>query len=213
MEIYKLQQLSVTVCFIIASVLCCICFDILRAIRSTYHINKVREAIIDISFWLICSIIIYVCIYFSNSADIRWFEFLGAIIGIAVYISFLNKYSYKIILILVQISFKIICFIFKLICIPHKFLHILTMPVKNFIIKSKAAIYYVFHASCQKIFGKTKPILTKIKRKWNTNLIIIHFTIKQSYYIIFINHIVVLANFNSYCKVYLGVIIWSVVQK
>lgn len=185
MEIYKLQQLSVTLCFVIASVCCCITFDILKAIRSIYPVKGIVEGIIDISFWVICTVIIYVCLYFSNSGDVRWFEFLGAITGITLYILFIQKHSYKIILKLTCILIRIFCFIFKILCIPFRFLHILIMPIKNITQKFKAVIYYIFHMSWQKTTSKTKILLTKLKRKWNTNLTIIHFTIAKSYYIIF----------------------------
>ena len=174
MEIYKLQQLSVTVCFIIASVLCCVCFDVLRAIRNTYPLKGATAAIMDILFWIVCSIIIYVCLYFSNNADIRWYEFAGSIIGIILYIAFIGKHIYKIILKIIKLCFKILSFIFKISGIPCKILHILIMPFKNFIIKLKAIIYYVFHVNLQKIINKTKKLYLSIKKNWNTNLTIIH---------------------------------------
>ena len=185
MEIHKLQQLSVTLCFVIASIGCCLTYDVLKAIRSIYPLKGTLEGIVDIAFWVICTVIIYVCLYFSNRGDIRWFELLGIIAGITIYIAFVSKYSYKIILKVVKISIKFFGFIFKILCIPCKFLHILIMPAKNITQKSKAVIYYVFHMSYQKILNKTKSLLIKIKRNWNINLTIIHFTIFKTYYIIF----------------------------
>ena len=160
MEIYKLQQFRVLLMCIASGFICAVIFDIFNILRKELNFNNFVSSFADILFWCICTVIVYATIYYSNNADIRWFEFLGLGTGFFAYILFVQKFSFAVIQKIIIVILKI----FSIICIPFKLLHILILPVKNLLYYTNSRIFYVFHKIISEICNKAKTLSEKKKK-------------------------------------------------
>lgn len=164
MEIYKSQQLWVLFACTLAGIGCAITLDILRAIRGNFKLGSFITSLLDILFWIVCSIIVYMTIYISNSADIRWHEFIGLGAGFLIYTFIMHRYFYKIICKITILIAKVFKVILKILRIPVNFLHILIVPLKNVMYKIKSRIFFITHKFYTGFISKTKKTYQKIRK-------------------------------------------------
>ncbi len=165
MEIYKLQQLTALALCALAGLICGFLFDILRAVRKNYKLNNILSAIYDVTFWVFCAVIVYIAVYISNSGELRWHEFVGILTGAAVYILFLSKRLLGFASFIVKCIHCCFLIILKLLCIPSKILHILSLPIKSFGYKLKSRMLFIVHS----IFCKVKIKIPHIRHKISKN--------------------------------------------
>ena len=154
MEIYKLQQLWVLAVCIGAGIVCGIVYDAFRAWRRCFHLSTAALAVCDMSFWIIAAVIVYTTIYISNSADLRWHEFIGLAAGFVLYTVYMSRFCIKMLCAIIKALHKIFAAIFKIAGIPFRFLHILLLPVQNLFAKVKTRILYLIHTTVSKIIAK-----------------------------------------------------------
>ena len=79
-----------------ASVLCGILggvvFDVFRALRIKIKSGTAVVALEDILFWLVLSGIVFACIYRFNNGQLRWYIFLGILLGTIMYELTISSY-------------------------------------------------------------------------------------------------------------------------
>ena len=120
MEVFKLHELSVfAVCFA-AGVVLGVIFDIFRAIRQCFRISDAVVAIQDMLFWLIACAVVYSAIYMSNSAELRWFELVGLLSGVGIYIPAMSRITVDFFCRMIHCLVRIIQIISKPVIIPLK---------------------------------------------------------------------------------------------
>ena len=106
-------------------------FDVFRTIRKYIKSSDFNISIQDIIFWIISFIMIFSIIFTSNSGVLRWYEFLGIVLGIVLYIVVLSFYTTKVIEFVAKILEKIIRFIVKIISFPVKIgIKLIKIPMK-----------------------------------------------------------------------------------
>ena len=79
--------------------------------------------IIDITFWIICAIVMFAVIFFVNNGHIRWYEFLGVFLGSILYKFTLSRPILFILELILRIFFKIFKIFFKILLTPLIFLY------------------------------------------------------------------------------------------
>jgi len=95
-------------------------FDFFRILRRSFKTNNIVTYIQDIIFWLLTGFIILISIFIFNNGEIRFFMFIGLLLGIIFYLLLFSKY-------IVNISVKIVIFIKKLII---KIYNLIKLPFK-----------------------------------------------------------------------------------
>ncbi len=165
MEIYKLQQLTALAVCALAGLMCAFLFDILRAVRKNYKLSNALYAIYDVAFWIACAIVVYMAVYISNSGELRWYEFVGLCLGVCVYTLFLSKPMLRFASLVVKCIHFCFLIILKVLCIPSKILHIISLPIKNLACTLKSRVLYIAHDK----FYKFKFKIPRIKRKISKN--------------------------------------------
>ena len=88
--------------FIILGMLVSFIFDFFRALRKTFKTNDVITYIEDILFWIISGFLIMSSIFKFNDGEIRFYLFVGLLLGIFIYIILLTKLINKILEILMK---------------------------------------------------------------------------------------------------------------
>lgn len=151
MEVIKLHELWVLFFCFGAGALSGFVFDIFRSIRKCFSVSDRTVAVHDMLFWLITGIIVYLAIYISNSAELRWFELIGLMSGAIVYILCLSRFS---LIFLCKLT-GIICKMFTLMLLPfraaYRLISLIISPVVCAFYILKSCVLYNLH----KVFLKT----------------------------------------------------------
>lgn len=132
-------------------------FDVFRIIRTAYKLNKVFTTVSDLCFWTVAFFIVFTTIYITGDGQIRWFVFLGCIIGFLLYLFTISpliiKSVVKIIRVINSFLWGCLCFILK------PFIKIFRFFVK------KTGIIKKFVKSAQRKSGeKCKKTLEKLRK-------------------------------------------------
>ena len=151
----NIEQLHSFVIFTILGILIGIIFDIFRILRKTFKTSDIITYIQDVIFWIITGGLILFSIFIFNNGELRFYLFIGIVIGLVVYMLYLSKYFIKINIFIINWIKKII----------SKILHIILKPVKIFFIfikkilfKPISFIFINFKKSFTKIFKLSKNI-------------------------------------------------------
>lgn len=78
-------------------------FDIFRILRKSFKTPNFVTYIEDTVFWILTGILILYSIFTFNNGEIRFFMFLGIIIGILLYLLIFSRYIIKINLFIIGI--------------------------------------------------------------------------------------------------------------
>ena len=150
MEIYKLQQLWVFFMCAVSGGACGFVYDAMQTLHQCFGTTKKSLAISDIIFWIIASVIVYATIYLTNNADLRWHELIGLLSGIILYMLYLSRYIKRTLSTLFTFFGKILKKFFRLICIPIRLVHILSIPLFALWSRIKTrALYLIYNTSFQ----------------------------------------------------------------
>ena len=117
--------------FVLNGLLIGFIFDIFRILRISFKTKDFVTYIQDILFWLITGAIVLYSIFVFNNGEIRFYMFLGMVIGVILYILLFSKYIIKFNVQLINII-KIII---------HKCLNIILVPI-TFIKKLLKKIFF-----------------------------------------------------------------------
>ncbi|SNX54035.1 spore cortex biosynthesis protein YabQ [Thermoanaerobacterium sp. RBIITD] len=95
-----------------------IIYDVYKVIRIIIKPKRIATDIGDITFWIIGTIVFIFFLYISNYVEIRFYTFLGFIIGALAYNVVLSPFVVKTLLFIYRILFKIVIKTFKMISYP-----------------------------------------------------------------------------------------------
>ncbi len=106
--------------FVINGILIGFLFDVFRVLRKSFKTKDIITYIEDISFWILAGGLTLYFIFYYNNGEIRFYIFLGIILGILIYILTISKY-------IIKFSVTIINFIKNII---NKVIQIIFYPLK-----------------------------------------------------------------------------------
>lgn len=97
-------------------------FDFFRILRRSFKTKDIITYIEDIVFWILTGISILYLIFIFNNGEIRFFMFLGILLGLVLYMLLLSSYIIKINVYIIETIKKIIQKIFRPIVILFDFI-------------------------------------------------------------------------------------------
>lgn len=135
-------------------------FDFFRILRRSFKTKDFVTYLEDILFWIITGIIILYSIFIFNNGEIRFFMFVGIILGVTLYMLLLSSYIIKISIYFIDILKKILRTILKIISYPFTLItkiikKIFFRPV-SFIIINIKNIFYKTTKNSKKLFNNIK---------------------------------------------------------
>ncbi|MCI8352650.1 MAG: spore cortex biosynthesis protein YabQ [Clostridia bacterium] len=146
--------------FIVNGVLIGILFDVFRILRKTFKTKDVITYIEDISFWILTGLLTLYFVFYYNDGEIRFYIFLGIILGILIYILTISKY-------IIKFSVTIINFVKGII---NKVIKFVVYPLKliiNFIKKILFRPISFIFINIRKYFTKNNTYLINMFKKTN----------------------------------------------
>ncbi len=168
-----LNQAELFLIFVLDGAIIGLIFDIFRILRKSFKTADFITVIEDIIFWLIAGFIVLYSIFVFNNGEIRFFMFLGVLLGVMLYMLILSNLIIKASVTIINIIKKIVGFIFKILIFPiqqiYKFIkNILKKPILFCIINVKK----FFRQIIAKINKNTMKKVKKIGEKHNKSRII-----------------------------------------
>lgn len=103
-----LEQIYIFFIFIICGVIIGIMFDIFRILRKSFKTPDIITYIEDILFWIITCVLFAYTIFTYNNGEIRLYIFIGALVGILMYILTISRYFIKFCVKIIEIIRRII---------------------------------------------------------------------------------------------------------
>lgn len=122
MHINNLEQLINFIYFIITGMVLGIIFDVFRILRKSFKTSDFVTNIEDILFGIITGAILLFTIFWFNNGELRFYLFLGIILGTIIYMLFISKYFIKINVAIIKFIKGIITLITKPFIILLKFI-------------------------------------------------------------------------------------------
>ena len=135
-------------------------FDVFRILRKSFKTKDIITYIEDITFWILTGLLTLYFIFYYNNGEIRFYIFLGIILGIMVYILTISKY-------IVKFSVTVINFIKSIL---NKVIQIIFYPVKlviNFLRKLLFRPISFIFINIRKNITKNKTYLLDMFKKTN----------------------------------------------
>lgn len=114
------NQFFLFLIFIVNGILIGILFDFFRILRKSFKTNDFFTYLEDIIFWIITGIILLYSIFTFNNGEIRFFMFIGVLVGIILYILSISSFIIKINVTILTFFKNIIIKIFNCIIFPIK---------------------------------------------------------------------------------------------
>ncbi|MBQ9658093.1 MAG: spore cortex biosynthesis protein YabQ [Clostridia bacterium] len=131
------SQANLFFIFTIIGVAIAVIFDIFRIMRKSFKTSDIVTYIEDILFWLITGFIILYAIFKFNNGEIRFFMFVGMILGATFYMLLISRYIVKFSVKIILTIKKIVNTILQIIIKPLKFIYKITLkPIRQKIEKS-----------------------------------------------------------------------------
>ena len=120
MENYFNNQIGLFLMYLAGGILVCLLYDIFRALRKSMKTPDYITYIEDTLFWIIVGTFLVYLTFIINSGDIRFYTFVGLILGGLIYYFTISKYFVKILVITFTFLKKIIEKLISIILAPLK---------------------------------------------------------------------------------------------
>lgn len=139
------NQASLFLIFTLEGSIIGLIFDIFRILRRSFKTSDIITYIEDVLFWLITGILILYSIFIFNYGEIRFFMFVGILLGAMFYMLLISRYVIKISVTVIEFLKKAIMFVFKIVIFPLQFIYkifkrIFSKPILFCIINIKKII-------------------------------------------------------------------------
>lgn len=85
------QEAYILLATIYGGILIGFIYDLYKIFRRAFHPKKIATVIQDFLFWIIISLVAFYVLIISNEGALRFYNFLGFIIGAATYSFFLSE--------------------------------------------------------------------------------------------------------------------------
>ncbi len=95
-------------------------FDIFRIYRKNFKSASSLVWLQDIFMWAVMLAVVYITLFITNSARIRWYEFAGFGAGMAVYMVVLSRFVVAVSSAVIGLVKKILAFIFMELFFPFR---------------------------------------------------------------------------------------------
>jgi len=138
--------------------------DMFRLLRRNVHPGRIGLWVQDILFWLLLTAIVYTTVFLTNSAELRWYEFVGLGLGLTLYLLLLSRPVMTACDFILQMLRRIVTFLIKIILFPVALVYRITRrPVRFIYAKINNSKKRIFRIG-KRIGRRTGKKILQIKR-------------------------------------------------
>lgn len=130
-------------------------YDLIRIFRKIIPHPNWLVQIEDITYWLICMFLAFSILYMHNFADIRFFVFIGMILGGIFYLCTFSIMFMKIATWVIELMRQVIAYIIKILLIPIRWIiGLIKIPLR------------AIDKQCKRAKRYSKGQMKKARRRW-----------------------------------------------
>jgi spore cortex biosynthesis protein YabQ len=108
-----------------------ILYDVYKLFRLILRPKRIATDIGDIIYWILATVVFIFFLYVSNYAEIRFYSFLGLLIGILLYNIFLSPIVMKLLLFFYKVMRNTVIWVYKIASYPFVAVYkIISVPVR-----------------------------------------------------------------------------------
>lgn len=119
---------------ILAGITIGILFDFYRVIRGMVRPKKVFTYLGDLTFWVISTLVVFFMLLIGNWGELRFYVWVGVLVGITVYLRYLSRYMLKVFGFLIYIINKTVAFFLKVLGIMWMIISYPFIIIRNIVI-------------------------------------------------------------------------------
>lgn len=114
---------------VIGGMLIAFIYDAFRIKRKAVRTRSIIIYIEDLLYWIIVAVVMFFILFYSNEGEIRGYIFIGAVLGVILYILLLSKIIIGSAMFVIKIIYKILSTVWKILTYPFKLIYrILSVP-------------------------------------------------------------------------------------
>ena len=130
-------------------------FDAFRIFRRNFKIGASLVWLQDIVMWSVILTVVYITLFITNDAQLRWYEFAGFASGIALYMVALSQIIITVVTAIIKFIRKILSIVLTVIIFPFR---LICKPVK--------AIGKWLKRHCKRFFSNQKRIFLRFYKNF-----------------------------------------------
>ena len=100
-----------------------IIFDIFRIIRRLFTTGTVAAMVEDVIYWILAALVFFLFSLGVSSGEMRYFQFVGAVVGAIIYFATVSRFLIKILLGTINIITVSVVFIAKAVSVPLRLIY------------------------------------------------------------------------------------------
>lgn len=125
------NQAHVFLCSVLGGILIAFIYDAFRIRRRAVKSGSIIIYVEDLIYWIIAAIVMFGVVYYSNEGEIRGYIFIGAVIGVVLYVLLLSKFIMAAALFILKVLSSIMKFVWVIVSYPFRLIiRILAVPAR-----------------------------------------------------------------------------------
>lgn len=156
-----LRELLVFLNFILLGIFILFVYDVLRIFRRIVSHNTIGLAAEDMVFWLLCSVLIFVTLYYENDGTIRYFAIAGVGAGMFFYNKTISPLLVEGVSGIIRYFLRLLFRVFRFLTAPFRFvlrkMKKFLCLIATFLLKRSKS----FHKLLKKTGKTVKMVVTK----------------------------------------------------
>lgn len=160
------NQINLFLLFILNGLLIGLFFDFFRILRKSFKTNDFITYIEDMIFWIVTGLSILYFIFVFNNGEIRFYMFLGIILGVTIYMFLFSSYIIKINVTIINFLKSIIGKIILILLIPLK---LLFKIIKKIFYKPISFVFINFNKNSTNFYKKINKLIKSNKKEKNNS--------------------------------------------
>ncbi|QUH25071.1 spore cortex biosynthesis protein YabQ [Serpentinicella alkaliphila] len=161
MQMYSLsQEAYILLASVYGGILIGFIYDLYKIVRLIFNPKKIATLLQDLIFWVIISLVAFYVLIISNDGIIRFYNFLGFILGAFMYYHILSALVTRTIIYIVQLTRRFILDLWQLIKYPFRVGLCLLEGPYSYCKKRTKPVYY----KSKRIIGLPKRAFVNTKK-------------------------------------------------
>ncbi len=125
-------QAYVFLCTIAGGMAIALVYDIFRIFRKAIKTGSLATYFQDLLYWIFAALIMFLTVYYSNDGELRAYLFIGAFLGVVLYVLLLSRIVMGSSIFLISIASKIIKAVIFVIASPFRLiLKVMAVPARK----------------------------------------------------------------------------------
>lgn len=136
------QEVYILLVTIYGGVLIGFIYDLYKIFRNIFNPKKIATIIQDFLFWTIISVVAFYVLIFSNQGDLRFYNFIGFIIGALVYHYLVSKHVRRALYFILKNVYKFLRDLYQITIYPLRLGVFLLETPYTYCKKKTKPVYY-----------------------------------------------------------------------